>query len=167
MAGYVHLLIYLVVMEVHYVTHGDNVALNKPAFQISRTSQARDADKAVDGNTDPHLGYGSCIETTITGNPWWYADLEYNHMIDYVVIYNRVVQGYRLHDFNVGIMATSPGDNINPEDYTVCATHPGPASNSEVIPLYCPQVSSVNIDHSNSVQFYMQYYIMFCQANPY
>ena len=72
-----------------------NVAYRKRASQSSDPysdwSERFPADRAVDGNTDPHLENGHCAHPdAIYGqHAWWMVDLEDTFNIHYVIIHNR------------------------------------------------------------------------------
>ena len=53
-----------------------NVALNRPAYQVSTYLGSFPASNANDGNdgTDMSAG-GTCIHTELETNPWWAVDL--------------------------------------------------------------------------------------------
>ena len=48
-------------------------------------------DRAVDGNTNPHISASSCTHTIENGdsNPWWAVDLESSQTVRTVTLYNR------------------------------------------------------------------------------
>jgi len=55
-----------------------NVALNRPAYQVSNYSDALGtypAHNANDGNRETDLWQGPCMHTLIETNPWWSVDL--------------------------------------------------------------------------------------------
>ena len=74
-----------------------NVAYNKTASQSFESdsnpswSEQYPADRAVDGNTDPHIENGHCAHPdAIWGqHAWWMVDLEDTFNIYYVIIHNR------------------------------------------------------------------------------
>ncbi|XP_070534535.1 uncharacterized protein [Ptychodera flava] len=67
---------------------GDNIALNKRAWQTSVMSGGT-ASKAVDGFASTFWGDGSCTHTNIEVDPWWEVDLEYTYFVTEIVITNR------------------------------------------------------------------------------
>jgi hypothetical protein len=56
-----------------------NIALNKPAFQVSTVHIEVDfvaaASAAVDGNRESNFELKSCTATEYTANAWWAVDL--------------------------------------------------------------------------------------------
>ena len=76
-----------------------NVALNKPAYQIS-TSSAGVPSRAVDGSRNPVWGDGSCTHTKNHTSPWWMVDLGEMYDIGNVKITNRYGQG-KYYDFSL------------------------------------------------------------------
>ncbi len=116
-----------------------NVALNKPSSQSSNfeNNNAYGASKAVDGEIGTEVGLGRGKGTTVTHHqlgPWWKVDLEAQHYISQVVVYNRQyvesgrlrvekrLQGFRVEIFN--------GDDTNAvwtyDDPTPDGASPGP-----------------------------------------
>ena len=68
-----------------------NVAYAKSANQSTGDYGGRfPAGRAVDGNTNPHMGAGHCAHPdTDTGkNAWWMVDLGDTYNISHVIIYN-------------------------------------------------------------------------------
>ena len=64
-----------------------NMALNKPAFQISETSDYNityPAYLANDGSRVTSLQAGSCAVSGYTENPWWAVDLGYSMRVEVV-----------------------------------------------------------------------------------
>jgi hypothetical protein len=66
-----------------------NVAMNKPAYQISTYSSFSTAGSAVDGNTDGRYHKGSVSHTKDANSPWWYVDLQEDEVIQEVVVWSR------------------------------------------------------------------------------
>ena len=66
-----------------------NVALNKPANQSSLFVYT--ADKAVDGDLDVNLSWGSCSHTDFVAGvrAWWQVDLGSSYKVTSVTITNR------------------------------------------------------------------------------
>ena len=62
---------------------GKNLALNKPAKQVS-TFSSDTADKAVDG----HVGTHSCTLSHTAAHPWWTVDLGAAYDIGHVTVTN-------------------------------------------------------------------------------
>ena len=70
------------------------MALHKNATQASTSVydppiNKTVASRAVDGNTNPRLQYGSVALTSYLSHPWWKVDLHKNYGIARVVVYNR------------------------------------------------------------------------------
>ena len=118
----------------------NNIALHKTAFQSS-TAHEGNAGRAVDGNRNSNYSHSSCTHTwDYDTMPWWAADLEESHDIISVVIVNRLIVPWRLHDFNVGVTDIMPISPMYPSMYTLCHTHPGAATEGQIIEFYCNQV---------------------------
>jgi hypothetical protein len=69
-----------------------NIALNKPAFQVSTYTQndfVAVASVAVDGNRESDFELKSCTHTKETANAWWAVDLGAASAISSVTITNR------------------------------------------------------------------------------
>ncbi|XP_078693220.1 uncharacterized protein LOC144922968 [Branchiostoma floridae x Branchiostoma belcheri] len=81
---------------------GLNLAFEKPTAQSS-TGYGGVAERAVDGNTDPNWGGGSCTHTNQEGTPWWRVDLGTSQAIGSVVVFNRNEQSQRLNNFRVHV----------------------------------------------------------------
>ena len=71
-----------------YLPEEYNLALHKPAFQLDVT-HGGDPSRAVDGNSDPEWGGGSCTHTSNQKQSWWAVDLGKKSVIRRVVIKNR------------------------------------------------------------------------------
>ena len=81
----------------------ENVALKKYATQ-SHTVHTNKADKAVDGNPNPHYTInGPCADTGQRTDPWWRVDLGQIAMVSEVYIVNRDAAGDLLDGFEVRI----------------------------------------------------------------
>jgi hypothetical protein len=66
-----------------------NLALNKPATQVSNYSATSTANKAVDGNTDG-MFFNNSVTHTLCGNQdWWQVDLGAVSNISQVKLWNR------------------------------------------------------------------------------
>ncbi|XP_035693790.1 neurogenic locus notch homolog protein 1-like [Branchiostoma floridae] len=88
----------------HGCLEGENVALDKPAFQTSTALNLGAASNAVDGNTDTDYFAGSCASTLEDSNPAWWVDLGETHIIDRVDIFNRQdCCGDKISPFNIHI----------------------------------------------------------------
>ena len=79
--------------DTHFILIG-NVALEKPATQIGTYLHLSlfIADRAVDGNTNPHVFNNSCaLPDSFSPNIpcWWYVDLGDLYRITKVILYNR------------------------------------------------------------------------------
>ena len=72
--------------------HRENVALNKPAYQIS-TEVGGNALLAVDGSKDTRFWIAGVVSCTHTADshtqPWWKVDLGRKYTISYVTYTNR------------------------------------------------------------------------------
>jgi len=104
-----------------------NIALNKPAFQVSQwpgNSVDAVASLAVDGNTASNFNDGSCTHTDYTQNAWWAVDLGAASAISSVTITNRGDGwAWRLANFKVGLTNTSPQVQAPVVgNYDVCAS---------------------------------------------
>ncbi|XP_070203106.1 fucolectin-6-like [Littorina saxatilis] len=93
----------------------DNVAVNKPASQIS-TFPGHNAGSANDGSFNNYIGIGRNGVCSHTSEPaiagvrnWWQVDLEACYAISSVVITTRG-DGWakRLHDFDVDVYDKDP-----------------------------------------------------------
>ena len=75
-----------------------NLALNKPAYQSS-TSSNGNAARAVDGKASGIYRHGTCTRTAFKQmNPWWAVDLGFEHLVTHVQISNRI--GHcKLHNY--------------------------------------------------------------------
>ena len=80
---------FIFICFVAVLSTGNNLALGRPARQLSTQSGAS-ADRAVDGNTDGHFSRRTCTHTYRVDNPWWAVDLGSACTIGTVKIYNRV-----------------------------------------------------------------------------
>ena len=69
-----------------------NVALGKPTTQSS-TFPSAFPSLAVDGNTSPNFGVGSCTATNNEMQPWWQVDLGMEYNIFAVDLVNRDTWG--------------------------------------------------------------------------
>ncbi|XP_025078155.1 fucolectin-like [Pomacea canaliculata] len=91
----------------------ENVALNKPTQQVSDSlSFPGPADRAVDGNTDGNLYYGSCTNTNeqnLTIQTWWKVDLMGFYKVSGVEIFTRTdCCSSRLKQFEVRVSLVNP-----------------------------------------------------------
>ena len=59
----------------------------------SSTYSTYTANLAVDGNTDPNFGIGSCFCTAGEATPWWKVELGGIYKINAVTLTNRVAAG--------------------------------------------------------------------------
>ena len=90
--------------EVQVFKNGKNVALKKPATQIS-TGYGGAASRAVDGNTDPDYHKGSVTHTQPgSSNPWWEVDLGRAVNIEEIVLINRMTLQSRLDGFSLKVL---------------------------------------------------------------
>ena len=71
----------------------ENVALGKQAEQSGTAPGTRyaTADKAVDGDTNPEMSHGSCVNVRRSNNKpaWWQVDLGQEYDIAQVKIFTR------------------------------------------------------------------------------
>ncbi|XP_002731555.2 uncharacterized protein LOC100373550 [Saccoglossus kowalevskii] len=70
-------------------TSHQNIALNKKASQSSLYHEHGIASHAIDGFKFTHYEDFSCTHTNEETDPWWKVDLEYDYIVDEVVITNR------------------------------------------------------------------------------
>jgi uncharacterized protein YcfJ len=80
-----------------------NVALNKPASQSS-TGVDGVASRAVDGNINGEYAGNSVTHTNAEEKAYWQVDLQSNHMIHKIEIYNRKEAANRLINFDVFVL---------------------------------------------------------------
>ena len=80
--------------------HHENVAVNKPAYQISTAGSAF-ASHAVDGSKDTTNFIASCTHTAFETSPWWMLDLGRKYRINYVTYTNRITWGKYLYAFKI------------------------------------------------------------------
>jgi len=66
-----------------------NLALGKPASQISTRSGDYGASNAVDGDTNGNSSSGSLAMTQWASQPWWQVDLGANEAIGQIKLWNR------------------------------------------------------------------------------
>ncbi|KAK2184440.1 hypothetical protein NP493_265g00022 [Ridgeia piscesae] len=80
------------------------------------------AGRAVDGDTNPHMGAGHCAhpDTDWGKNAWWMVDLKDTYNISRVIIYNRDSQNKRLDKFIL-----SAGNTPERRTHKRCASHNG------------------------------------------
>ena len=64
------------------------MAFNKKAVQ-STTYETGEAQRAVDGNTNPIYTQQSCTHTSWEKAPWWYVDIGQYYQVTGVDVYNR------------------------------------------------------------------------------
>lgn len=75
-----------------------------------------DANKAIDGNHDSDVNYGSCSTTTYEMNPWWRLDLLRVYAVKAVMVTIREDSYYsRIHgaEIRIGNSLKNNG-NLNP-----------------------------------------------------
>ena len=91
-----------------------NIALRKPAIQ-STTGYGGVAGRAVDGNSNPSYGGGSCTHTHRQKGAWWRVDLGRVWAVGKVKITNRgdCCSG-RLRAFEVRVGNTDKNPKANP-----------------------------------------------------
>lgn len=89
---------------------GPNLALNKPATQISTYTGGDGtgpASKAVDGNTNGIFAQGSVAHTNVGSNPWWQVDLGAAVPIKLIEVWNRTENAERLSGYKVEVLNAS------------------------------------------------------------
>ena len=80
-----------------------DIALKKQARQSS-TLYGASAARAVDGNSNPNWGKGSCTHTHKNKNAWWEVNFGKIYNVTGVEITNRGdCCGDKLKDFNVSV----------------------------------------------------------------
>ena len=70
----------------------DNVARNKPAYQVGTWGSVHVASRAVDGYINPNINDGYCAHPDSKDSSvraWWYVDLEDTYRISAIVLFNR------------------------------------------------------------------------------
>lgn len=91
--------------EVEIFVGEKNIARQGIASQSS-TAYDGPASLAIDGNTDGRFAEAkSTTHTAISDDPWWEIDLQAEHAIDRIVVWNRTDSGVaqRLKDFRITI----------------------------------------------------------------
>ena len=79
------------------------VVIGNVAYAKSTRQSAGDVSypsgRAVDGDTNPHMGAGHCALASISGgrNAWWMVDLNDTYNISRVIIYNTDSEGKYIH----------------------------------------------------------------------
>ena len=76
-----------------------NVAYNKTATHGPRTVSPHVANRAIDGNHDPRLGYNHCAYSdggSSENTAWWQVDLGDTYVVFSVNITNRSVEKRKL-----------------------------------------------------------------------
>jgi hypothetical protein len=107
----------------------ENLALNKNAIQSTTLAGSGQANKAVDGNTNPNYNAGSCTSTNGVELGWWAVDLGQETPIGRVRITQRndCCPGL-LSNFWIGLTNVSPfvtAPQMNSNTTSVCAYHAG------------------------------------------
>ncbi|CAL8326207.1 unnamed protein product [Gadus morhua 'NCC'] len=90
-----------------------NVALSGTAIQ-STTFLGGVAERAIDGNSDPHWEHNSCTHTNSTAKPWWRLELPGVYRVSEIQVTNRNTARERLNGVEVLIgnsMANNGNDN--------------------------------------------------------
>ncbi|WP_164743500.1 discoidin domain-containing protein [Microbacterium sulfonylureivorans] len=90
-----------------------NVAQDKPATQSSTLLSAA-ATRAVDGDWSGVWEYGSVTATASTVRPWWEVDLQAQHVVSYIDVFNRSLYGERLSDYWVCVSAQPFNHSLTP-----------------------------------------------------
>ncbi|WP_367870920.1 plastocyanin/azurin family copper-binding protein [Luteolibacter sp. Populi] len=94
----------LTLAEVQVFANGVNVAGSGTAKQSS-TSNNGDAQRAVDGKTDPTYDSGTQTHTAENeNNPWWELDLKSDQPVSAVAVWNRAGFEDRLDRFTVTVL---------------------------------------------------------------
>uniref|UniRef100_A0A8C4ZUC0 Fucolectin tachylectin-4 pentraxin-1 domain-containing protein n=1 Tax=Gadus morhua TaxID=8049 RepID=A0A8C4ZUC0_GADMO len=73
-----------------------NVALSGTAIQ-STTFLGGVAERAIDGNSDPHWEHNSCTHTNSTAKPWWRLELPGVYRVSEIQVTNRNTARERLN----------------------------------------------------------------------
>ena len=73
--------------------HAENIALEKPTWQIDDYESYTKAPKAVDGNKNPVFNQKSCACTKSNEHAWWSVDLKAEYDVTNVKITNRNAAG--------------------------------------------------------------------------
>ncbi|KAK2184446.1 hypothetical protein NP493_265g00032 [Ridgeia piscesae] len=100
-----------------------NVAYAKSASQsIGDWGGSYPAGRAVDGDTNPHMGAGHCAhpDTDWGKNAWWMVDLKDTYNISRVIIYNKDSAHNRLDTFILSV-----GNTRERRTHKQCASHNG------------------------------------------
>ncbi|XP_050396126.1 fucolectin [Patella vulgata] len=120
-----------------------NIALNKPARQITTLGPTRFATKANDGSTTPATD-PNCAHTLLplSGIPnWWYVDLQSSYTINSVGIRNRdECCSHRTSDFYITVWEFDPGPHIKDNmevTYFTCKYYAGQVPTSSVVIIPC------------------------------
>ncbi|CAL8283009.1 unnamed protein product [Gadus morhua 'NCC'] len=87
-----------------------NVALSGTAFQSS-TSNGGEAERAIDGNSDPEWTHQSCTHTA-EEKPWWRLQLTGVFRVSEIEVTNRNVLRERLNGVEI-LIGNSPVNNGN------------------------------------------------------
>ncbi|CAL8282992.1 unnamed protein product, partial [Gadus morhua 'NCC'] len=87
-----------------------NVALSGTAFQSS-TSDDGDAERAIDGNSDPEWTHQSCTHTA-EEKPWWRLQLPGVYRVSEIEVTNRNENRERLNGVEI-LIGNSPVNNGN------------------------------------------------------
>ncbi|XP_076004922.1 fucolectin-like [Genypterus blacodes] len=88
-----------------------NVATLGTAVQSSVASGGN-AQRAIDGNTNPDYRAGSCTHTSSQANPWWRLNLPGVYRISHIKITNRIDVSERLNGAEI-LIGNSADDNGN------------------------------------------------------
>ncbi|XP_025107113.1 fucolectin-3-like isoform X2 [Pomacea canaliculata] len=107
-----------------------NLALKKPAQQVSDFSTIGLAGNAVDGYNDGLYNTGSCSHTNDIKDNWWKVDLKGYYTVTQVDIFSRieVCCAYRLQQFEVRVSVKNPTTFPSTEGHR-CAFYP------DIVPL--------------------------------
>ncbi len=98
----------LTLAEVEVMSDGTNVARRGKATQ-SKTSHGGDAQRAIDGNTNPIFSAGGQTHTPEGDeNPWWEVDLGAEYPIERISVFNRTESFQkRLEGFTLKVLDNS------------------------------------------------------------
>ncbi|KAI8509127.1 hypothetical protein Bbelb_129750 [Branchiostoma belcheri] len=108
-------------MEPIDIPEGFNVAEGRSA-STNYLINSKAPEKAVDGNTNPYMGQGSCMRTILDQpDPWLKIDLCHQFSINRVVLYNRMdrdperINPFHLHLGNAPEVVNNPtwGGDLN------------------------------------------------------
>lgn len=126
-----------------WLSETKNLALNKPAF-LSTTLRFRVTNKlakakyAVEGRTSNRMNKNDrmeCASSDHQRNPWFLIDLQLRAIVRSVYIINRNAMKDRLHNFDIVIMRSHPGNtNYTYTTEEICKYFPGNFTDRAEVP---------------------------------